>query len=386
MSSNRFKKTRAGWAAIALGTIAAMTGALAAPASAASGQGTAAIVLAEHGNGRTLSGQGVKVLAGAPATKDDRTLELPISSVDPGANAAALSDGWLRFKRGKRGVNLTALRFDLAGGTLSGRLGEQQLDVLRLGAAATANASSGGVTLEGGKLRLTAEAATALKQKLGLPRAPRRDGVGMVWLRAQANPTHEAAKAVVSGGAEWGVLASWRAYVLGQQGPPMSKGSITVEGGTTANGTLSAASGFFGFPATSGSYEKGLYGASDKLVLNTQGSVRFAKPFHCIVEVSVADLELRLDGANSSISLDADYDVDKPEGMACGPLPPVATDDVAFATLDLSGVAPTYSADGKTVTWTAIPATLTAAGAAAFGTGHKAGLALDPVTISVGIG
>ena len=33
-----------------------------------------------------------------------------------------------------------------------------------------------------GKLRLTADAASVLKQKLGLERALRHDGVGMVWL------------------------------------------------------------------------------------------------------------------------------------------------------------------------------------------------------------
>lgn len=385
MSSNGSRNSWAGAVPAALIALVALA-ALAAPASAAPGQGTAVVILAEHSKGRTLSGQGVKVLASAPATKDGRSLSLPISNVDPGANPSATSEGWLRFKRGKRGVNLTGLRFDLGAGALTGKLGDEEIAVLQLGAAGTANASTGAVGLDGGKLRLTPEAATALKQKLGLDHALRRDGVGMVWLGARANPAHEAAKAVVSGTADWGVLASWRAYVLGQQGPPMSKGSIAVEGGVTSNGALAEASGFFGFPATSGSFERGLYGAADKLVLKTQGSVTFAKPFHCIVEVKLADLEVKIDGANSSISLDSDYDIDTPEGMTCNPQPPVATDDVTFAALNLSGVTPTWSADGKTITWTAIPATLTAAGATAFGTGHKAGLALDPVTITVGIG
>jgi Htaa len=379
----RLRLWTAGLAAFAL---MAGVAAMAAPADAASGQGTAAMVLAEHDRGRTLSGQGVKVLAGAPASKSERTLSLPISSVDPGADPSAGSEGSLSFTRGKRAIDLTGLRFNIGASTLSGKLGGEQLDVFKLGAAASVNSAKGSIGLDAGKLRLTPEAGQALRQKLGLPRALRRDGVGMVWLAAQANPTHEAAKSVLSGAADWGVLASWRAYVLGQQGPPMSKGSITVEGGATANGTLSEASGFFGFPATGGSFQKGLYGAADELVLQTQGSVKFAKPFHCIVEVKLADLEVRIDGANSSIALDSDYDIDIPEGMTCNPQPPVTTGDVTFAALNLSGVSPTHSADGKTVTWTAIPATLTAAGATAFGTGHKAGLQLDPVTITVGLG
>lgn len=368
-----------------LASVAGLAG-MTAPADAASGQGTAALLLAEHSKGRTLSGQGVKVFAGAPASKDGRTLSLPISNVDPNANASAASEGSLSFKRGKRSISLTGLRFNFTAGTLRGKLGEEEVDVFKLGAAASVNASAGSVALDAAKLRLTADAASALKQKLGLARDLRRDGVGMAWLAAKANPTHEAVKAIVSGAAEWGVLASWRSYVLGQFGPPSSIGTITVEGGATANGDLKEPSGFLGFPAASGSYEKGLYGAPDELALNTQGSVVFAKPGHCIMEVKLADLEIELNGANSGITLDAGYDVDTPAGKTCVPQPPVANADVAFASLDLSTVAPTYSADGKTVTWSAIPATLTAAGSTAFLAGkYPEGQPLDPVTITVGI-
>lgn len=375
--------------ALALAGLAAVAcmAAIADPAGAASGQGTAAIVLAEHDKGRTLSGQGVKVLAGAPASKAERTVSLPISNVDPNANASATAEGSLSFKRGKRAVGLTGLRFNLSAGTLSGTLGGEQLDVFQLGATGTANASSGVVGLDGGKLRLTPEAAAALKEELDLSRALRRDGVGMVWLAAKANPTHEAAKAVASGAADWGVLTSWRNYVLTQFGPPSSIGTITVEGGATANGELKEASGFFGFPAAGGSFEKGLYGATDKLALSTQGSVVFAKPGHCIIEVNLADLQVELDGANSKIVLDAGYDVDVPAGKTCVPQPPVSIADVPLAALDPSAVTPVYSADGKTVTWNAIPATLTAAGSTAFlGNKYEAGLPLDPVTVTVTTG
>jgi Htaa len=376
------------WAAAltALASVAGMA-VVSTPVNAASGEGMAAIVLAEHDRGRTLSGQGVRLRAGAPATKTGRTLTLPISNVDPGATASAAAEGSLTFKRGKRSVALTGLRFNLTAGSLSGNLGGEQLDVLELGAAGSANASSGAVGLDAGKLRLTPEAVSALKDELGLRRALRRDGVGMAWLAAKANPTHEAAKAVSSGVAEWGFLASWRSYVLSQFGPPSSIGTITVEGGATANGDLKEAGGFLGFPAAGGSYEKGLYGASDKLSLSTQGSVVFAKPGHCIIEVKVAGLEIELNGASSKIVLDADYDVDTPAGKTCVPQPPVSNADVPFASLDLSGVTPTYSADGTTVTWSAIPAALSAAGSTALlGGKYPEGQPLDPVTISVGIG
>jgi hypothetical protein len=386
MDGNRLNQRR-NWLAggIAAAAFACVWLLAASPALAVPGHGSAELRLAQHDKGRTLSGQGVTVIAGSPAKQQGNLLSLPISSVEPGAAAAATGDGWLRFKRGKRGVVLSALRFDLSAGTLNGKLGGEELAVFRLGAPAQANASTGQVSLIAAGLRLTPEAATLLKKQLGLERALVRKGIGMLWLLAQANPTRVSVP-VVSGEAGWGVLASFRKYVLGSQGPG-SVGTITTADGATANGTLSQPSGYFGFPAASGTFERGLYGASDKLVLKTQGSVTFAKPGHCIVEVKLADLVVTLDGAGSSLALDSVYDIDTPEGMSCGPVPAVATADVTFASLDLSGIAPTYSADGKTIAWNAIPTTLTAAGAAAFGLPqYQEGQALDPVTVTVGLG
>lgn len=384
---------------LALATAAGLLFA-AAPAGAASGQGSADIRFAQHAKGRTLSGQGVKVVAGSPAQQAGNVLSLPIDSLEPStAAASASSDGWLRFKRGKRGVVLSGLRFDLSARTLNGKLGGEELSVFRLGASAQVDTAAGKVSLSGGKLRLTAEAAGVLKQRLGLKRSLVRKGVGVLWLSAQANPGKSAspqpappqptrvAFPVVSGEADWGVLASWRKYILGNF-PPGSAGTITTAGGATENGTLSEPSGYFGFPMATGStatFEQGLNGATDRLVLETEGSVTFAKPAHCIIEVELADLVVTLDGANSSIELDSVYDIDTPPG--CTDQPAVPSSDVDFASLDLSGIAPMYSDGGKTVTWSAIPATLTAEGSAAFGLPqYEEGQELDPVTVTVGLG
>jgi len=349
------------------------------------------MILASHAKGRTLSGQGVTIEAGSPAAKNDRTLSLPISAVDPGAGASATADGWLRFQRGKKGVVVSALRFDFAAGTLKGKLGDEEISIFNLGAAANLNATTGAVSLQDAKLRLTADAAGALKQKLGLARALRRDGVGMAWLSAKAKPVLEAAKSVASGSAAWGMLASWRTYVLGHQGPPPpappTNGTIEVSGGATATGPLNDPATTYAFPAAGGSFERGLYGATDKLVLQTQGSLEFAKPMHCIQEIELTDLTLTIDGANSSIVVgDYSYDIDQFTGKACVDLPGVLEQDTKFATLDPSAVTPTYSADGKTVTWANVPATLTAAGAVPFAPTYKAGQPLDPVTITVTTG
>ncbi|HKO38186.1 MAG TPA: HtaA domain-containing protein [Solirubrobacterales bacterium] len=378
---------------LALVAVASLS--VAASAEAAAGQGTADVRLAQHGKGRTLSGQGVKVVAGAPALKSGNVLSLPISTVETGSPAAAGSDGWLRFKRGKRGVVLSSLRFDLTAGTLNGKLGGEDVAVFQLGAPAQVDPATGKVALSGANLRLTAEAATTLKQKLGLERSLVRKGVGVLWLAAQANiapkpqpvtppaPTRVAIP-VDSGEIGWGVLASWRSYVLNV--PPA--GTITTADGATANGSLAAPSGYVGFPMASGgdaSFEQGLHGATDRLVLQTEGSVKFAKPGHCIVEVKLADLLVTLDGADSSIVLDSVYDIDTPP--TCTDNPAVPSDDVEFASLDLSGIAPLYSDGGKAVTWSGIPATLTAEGSTAFGLGqYEEGHQLDPVTVTVGLG
>jgi len=378
MSSDQSSTSRIGKALIALVAIAATTAALAVPAVAATGQGTATITLANHSKGRTLSGQGVKVLVDAPATKVDRTLNLPISSLDAGTAAAAKADGALRFKHGKRSLALTDLNFDLAAGTLDGKLGSVAVPVFRLGVAASVNSVAGSVSLTDGKLVLTDVAAIVLRNKLGLERALVRKGVGTVGLSAKANPTQTSAQPIVSGGATWGVRASLRGYILS---PPT--GSISLADGATANGPLTSPATIFGFPGASGSYVKGLYGASDKLLLKVQGNVTFAKPGHCIEALKFANLEVKIDGDSSAIFVDSTFD----EGPSpCPDAAPVTAHHVELGKLNLSGITPTYSADGQTVTWTAIPAAVTAAGETAFGGFLKAGAELEPITITVGIG
>ena len=55
---------------------------------------------------------------------------------------------------------------------------------------------------------------------------------------------------------------------------------------------------------------------------------------------------------------------------------------VDYASLNLTGITPTYTNGGNTITWSNVPATVTADGETAFPQ-YAAGTALDPVTISV---
>ena len=382
MRSNRPNASRKVALAGVLALVAISAAVWAAPASAASASGSAVILTAKHDRGRTLSGQGGKLVAGEGTTLEDGKLTLPVPEVDP-ANSTAGHSGNLAFRKGSRGVALAGIHFNFTAGTLDGLLGGQEMAVFKLGGQANVNPVTGAVSLNEGELRLTADAAKVVRKKLGLKRALRHNGIGRIWVSAKADPAHAAARPVTSGGLNWGVLASWRAYVLGNFGPG-SVGTITTEGGATSTGTLSAADAYFTFPATGGSYEEGLFGAADRLELKTAGSVIFAKPGHCIIEVKFSGIEVTLDGSDSSLTLDSVYDIDSPP--TCTDNPAVTTNDVKFATLDLTGVTPARSADGSTITWANVPATLTAAGGAAWGAGYEAGEVLDPVTITAGLG
>lgn len=324
----------------------------------------------------------MKLIAGTGATSQANKLTLPIGELNPGAQPSAQSSAGLTFKRGKKSVALTGIRFDLATGTLAGKLGDSEIPVFWLGAAPKVNSTSGSISLGEGKLRLTAEAASALRDELDLERALVRKGVGMIWLSAQAFPSHAPAQPVASGSIDWGFLTSWREYIYKELGPG-SVGSITTEGGATTSGDPAKPGSFFTFPSAGGSFEKGLYGASDVLSLKTQGSVKFAKPGHCIVEIKLSNLIVTL-GSSSSIVADLSYDIDKFNGMGCEDIPAVAAPGTTIATL--GAVAPSYSAGGKAVTWSGLPATLTAAAATPFAPNYKAGQVLDPATVSVGLG
>ncbi|HSK50225.1 MAG TPA: HtaA domain-containing protein [Solirubrobacterales bacterium] len=385
MSWNAISRKRLGTAFGVLAAAAATAAALAAPAGAVSGQGAAAIRLAQHDQGRTLSGQGVRVLAQTPATQTGNELTLPISELDlakPSTNAT----GSLTFKRGKRTVVFGSLRFDLAAGTLVGTGEDGELALLKLGAAPAVDATAGTATLIGGKLRLTKELAVLLRDELRLKRALVHKGVGMAWLSAKANPTHAPAQALVSSNVNWGFLASWRGYVLFADAPPF--GTLTPSEGATPTGSPMSPATTWNFPGIGGGFEKGLYGGSDRLSVNAGGAVTFAKAKHCIMEIKLANPRVVLEGTASSLVVDLTYNVDKPTGPGtCEDLgAPVSAPNTTFATLNPGAVAPSWSADGKTVTWTKVPAALTAAGTAPFGSFYKAGQELEPITITATIG
>jgi hypothetical protein len=384
MSSYEPRRSRLVASLLALAAAAALTVALVAPAQAYKGEGSAVIVSANHDKGRTLSGQGVKILPGTDATAAGGKLTLPVAELNPGVTGAqpsAQSSAALTFKRGKQSLSLTGIRFDLAKGTLVGTLDGATIPIFWLGAAPQVNSTSGTIVLSDGKLRLTAAAASALKEELGLKRALVRKNVGMLWLAAQAFPTHAPAQKVTAGALEWGFLTSWREYIYKSLGPN-TVGSITTEGGATTVGEPAKPGSYFSFPASGGAFHKGLFGASSTLSLTTAGSVKFAKPGHCIIEIKLSDIVVTL-GTSSSIVANLNYDIDKFNGMGCDPVPPASLPNTQIATL--GSVIPSESANGQSIAWAGLPASLSAAAAKPFEPQYKAGQALDPATVTVNV-
>lgn len=380
MSSIESRRSRLSSSLLALAAAVALTAAFAAPASAVKGQGNAVIVAAQHDKGRTLSGQGVK-LSLTGGTVEGNKLTVPIAEVNPaGPKPSATSSAILSFSKSKKAADFADLHFNLSAGTLDGKYEGAEVPIFRVEGAPQVNSVSGAVSLDAGKLRLIDGAANAIADDLDLARKLNRKGIGMVWLAVQANPTHGPAQKVTSGSLNWGFLTSWREYIYKNLGPG-SVGSITTEGGATTVGEPSQPGSYFSFPATGGTYHEGLYGASDTLTLDTKGSVKFAKPGHCIVEIKFENIVATI-GTSSKLVANLNYDIGQFNGKGCTPLPAVSLPNTEIAAL--GSVTPTYGANQ--VSWNAIPATLSAAAAKPFEPTYKAGQALDPVTITVGIG
>jgi hypothetical protein len=342
------------------------------PASAAAtGLGSAELKLAQHDKGRTLSGQGARLVAGA----------LPIGVLDV-AKATAASSGALSFRKGGREVTLTGIHFDFTAGTLNGVLGGRETAVFKFGSAQL-DSAAGSARLSEAVLRFTPEAAKVVRDGLDLPRALRHNGVGMLWLGAQqgqsgkAKPTPEpkptpVTRPVVSGAIDWGFKASWRGYVI--SAPPA--GSQEILEGATATGPLTSPATTYGFPGTGGSLTAVPEGTVDALSLSSAGAVKWAKPGHGINEVRFSDLEIEIGSGGSWLIGDVKTEIG----------PPAENDDVRIAELATTAVTPVWSDGGSTVTWSEVPATLTAEGASSFSGFYEAGTELDPVTFMAGLG
>jgi len=124
----------------------------------------------------------------------------------------------------------------------------------------------------------------------------------------------------------------------------------------------------FGFGAGTGSYD----GATSTGTLDFAGSINFTG-HEGILNTTVSNPSIRFDGDTAYLSLDVTGTTQEGEE--------VSSTGVEFVELDLAGASETV--DGVT-TITDAPASLTAAGSAAFGT-YETGEEFDPVSLQFSV-
>ncbi|MGY1439381.1 HtaA domain-containing protein [Streptomyces reniochalinae] len=168
---------------------------------------------------------------------------------------------------------------------------------------------------------------------------------------------------LVDGNLDWGVKASFRSYVTG----PIAHGKVETTDGAEPT------SGGYRFTQGGGDFENGSLNATFK------GGVRFLghkEGGAYSLDLTFSHLGVQAEGTKGSLVADV-RSKDRTSGK-------VSTDkDVTVATLKLDSGALTAHKDVVTVK--KAPATLTKAGAGAFGGFYEAGDALDPVTLAASL-
>jgi hypothetical protein len=354
---------------------------------------------------------------------------LPVSDVEMRQAATVQTDGALALALGSRKASLTGLTLQIAARktAISAKLGGERLVFFRAKGQPRLDGSS--VTLNGAKLSLTAKGAHALRGRLGLetlaagragtaavaahldptpapvpaaaapaptPTPPLKiDDGGLpplvdpyaaqcavgVTSRTPGNadgpapaPTLSSPTAVSGGAIDWGFLQSFRFYVVTVSGGTI----VPIAPATAPNQPISG----FSFPST-GQYAFNSAGDSsdDKAVIDGSGEVVLCNSPHGF-RIVLSNPTVTIDGDDSRLTVDVDTNM---SGVH------TPTQRVDLATLDIADADPFYNENTQTVTWSKLPATLTAAGSEALALcsespgpcSYEAGDQLEPVTVTV---
>jgi hypothetical protein len=196
----------------------------------------------------------------------------------------------------------------------------------------------------------------------GLRSLPIAVVVAAIALLATAASAAAATIPIKGGEVDWGIKASFRAYIKS----PIAAGKIELSGGA-----VEGADGTYEFPVESGTYDLTTHATE----VRTKGTVHFTGHYTGEVpalDMTVADPRLVLEGETGTLFADVES-----KSLETGEM--VEYPGVEFATLDTSAVSPSF--EGEAVSLAGIPAELTAAGAEAFAGFYTAGTALDPVGV-----
>lgn len=176
------------------------------------------------------------------------------------------------------------------------------------------------------------------------------------------SPSASATKGEIADGTlGWGVKQTFRAYVVGS----MAKGRVTVSGGATQ----AAGNGAFTFKDATGTYDTdaGTLTAAFKGAVNFKGHETNGTYG---LDLTLSNLKATLDGGSGKLSADVDS---------------LGTRTPGVVLADLKAKSRELSAEKNVITVDDVAATLTAAGAKAFGDFYPAGTALDAVDLSVAL-
>ncbi|UXI78489.1 HtaA domain-containing protein, partial [Streptomyces vinaceusdrappus] len=163
---------------------------------------------------------------------------------------------------------------------------------------------------------------------------------------------------IADGTLGWGVKQSFRSYVTG----PVAKGEVTVSDGAVQ----AAGNGAFTFKDATGTYDTD----ADKLTAAFRGAVNFKG--HRTngaygLDLTLSNLKATLDGGTGKLTADVNSLGTRTEGVVLA--------DLEAKSADLTARNDVITVDG-------VAATLTEAGAKAFGDFYTAGTALDAVDLS----
>ncbi|WP_416478886.1 HtaA domain-containing protein [Streptomyces sp. LKA04] len=177
-----------------------------------------------------------------------------------------------------------------------------------------------------------------------------------------ASATEAATRGEIADGTlGWGVKQTFRAYVTG----PIAKGRVTVSGGATQ----AAGNGAFTFKDATGTYDTD----ADRFTASVKGAVNF-KGHETNgtygLDLTLSNLKATLDGGSGKLSADVDS---------------LGTGSKGVVLADLKAKSGDLTAEKNVITVDGVAATLTAAGAKAFGDFYPAGTALDAVDLSVAL-
>jgi len=133
--------------------------------------GSTTTITLNSGLSKKLKKSGVKVKSVAPASVKGKTVTLPIESIgsnlDPTTGQGTLiHEGGIKFKKGKKTANVTALELVTSEGALKAKVAGKAMKFASVsGVSSARNGFGANVTI--GKIKLTSKAAKQLNKKLG---------------------------------------------------------------------------------------------------------------------------------------------------------------------------------------------------------------------------